>query len=328
MNEKKGMKLIVSLLLGALLLLSQPIAVRAEIERSDHSADLTRTGIPLYEWQDASISKPRAIVVAIHGAAQQAGALDALSRRLAALGYLVIAPDMRGNGRWRDSSEAKEEKSGGAYGDYLRTCSDLDVILSVLRREHPGKPIFCIGESAGAVVVLNAVAHNSHHLKGIVLCSTGCLPKLHNPANMEPGFLTKLLKVNQPVDMSNFIGRYASDDKRVTAEMVNDPLGRNSLSALDLLGTFNFISQAPRIARQLPKSIPVLVLQGEEDQIVDPLSANVVFSNLRTADKNFILLPGSGHVLIGTSYLKAEVYNAIASWLAAHGGLPFLQSPQ
>ena len=68
----------------------------AEVVRNDNSQDLTRSGIPLYEWQNTSVKEPKCIVVAIHGAAQQGGVLDTLGRSLASLGYLVLAPDLRG----------------------------------------------------------------------------------------------------------------------------------------------------------------------------------------------------------------------------------------
>jgi acylglycerol lipase len=309
-------------LLAALsyLCLRQPAAI-AEVEREDNSRDLAQSGVPLYEWKDSSVAEPKAIVVAIHGAAQQGAALEAFARRLAALGYLVVAPDLRGGGRWRTLPE-QHKAMGGAYGEFQKSCIDLETILDILRQEHKKSQIFCVGESAGATVVLTAVNQNSARVKGIVLCASGCEPHLHNPANMGAGFIGKLLKVDKPVDMSNYITRYSSDDQRVGQEMVADPLSRNSLSAIDLIGTLNFITQAPTLAHELPKSIPVLVMQGQEDQIVNANSANKVFSAFKTSDKNILMLPGCGHVLIGTTFLKSEVYNPIARWLAGHGGLP------
>jgi alpha-beta hydrolase superfamily lysophospholipase len=304
-------------------------SAQARIVRNDDSAEQAGMGVPLYEWRDTTVAVPQAICVTVHGAAQQAGALDALAFRLATLGYLVMAPDLRGNGRWRNwasTANTSTSSSSGAYADLMTSCSDLSVLLSMLRREYPDRPLFCIGESAGAIVVLNALAHDSAQVRGIVLCSAGYEPRLHNPANLGPGFLSKLLNIDKPVDMSHFLTRYVSDDARVSNEMIHDPLSRKSLSALDLIGTLNFINQAPQIARQVPGSVAVLMLQGQEDQIVNPTSADRVFAALTSSDKRFMLLPGCGHILIGTSFLKDAVYGSIARWLEEHGGLPMHES--
>ena len=294
--------------------------VQAEVVRNDQSDDMKELKLPLYEWQNNQSQAGQPIVVIVHGAAQQAGSVDSIARRLALSGYLIVAPDLRGDGRWR-TIFAGRENSGGAFGDFTRSCQDLHTLLTLLRRKHPRSSIFCIGESAGATVVLSAVSQNEKNIKGVILLAAGCEPHLHNPGSMGAGFYGKLLNVTQPVDMTNYITRYSSEDERVGQEMVSDPLSKNSLSALELLGTLNFINRAPEFASRMPKAVPVLVMQGKLDQIVEPASANKVFSALKTADKTYLLLPDSGHILIGTAYLRDVVFDPIQRWLSAHGGL-------
>jgi alpha-beta hydrolase superfamily lysophospholipase len=310
-----GFLLVLSLLLCSLLKSAQ-----AEVVRNDQSDDMKELNLPLYEWQNNEAQPNQPIVVIVHGAAQQAGSVDVIARRLAQFGYFIVAPDLRGGGRWR-TIFAGHQSSGGAFGDFTRSCQDLQIILSLLRRKHPHSPIFCMGESAGATVVLSATSQNEKNIKGVILLAAGCEPHLHNPSSMGSEFYGRLLNVTQPVDMTNYITRYTSEDKRVGQEMVADPLSKNSLSALELLGTLNFINRAPEFASRMPKTVPVLVMQGKLDQIVEPASANKVFTALRTIDKTYLLLPDSGHILIGTAYLKESVWIPIQQWLATHGGL-------
>jgi alpha-beta hydrolase superfamily lysophospholipase len=290
----------------------------AEVMRSDNSADISHCGVPLYEWKDSTVKDPKCIVVAIHGAAQQGGVLDALARSLASIGYLVVAPDLRGAGRWNTLTT---QKPTSAFSDFDRSCDDLFNILKMLRKEHPKSKIFCIGESAGSTVVLSAVARDSSKVKGIILCSAGSEPKLHAPGSMGPDFYRQLAHVTTPVDMTKFMTKYSSDDSRVAYEMVHDPLGRNKLSALELLGTFNFIQQGNTFARQIPRSLPALLIQGKEDQIINPNSSVKLLSNINSLDKNILMLPGCGHILIGTSFVKPIVEESIETWLAKHGGI-------
>ncbi|HEY9757711.1 MAG TPA: alpha/beta fold hydrolase [Oculatellaceae cyanobacterium] len=290
----------------------------AEVTRSDNSADISKCGVPLYEWQESSVKDPKSIVVVIHGAAQQGAAVEALARSLASIGYLVVAPDLRGSGRWNTMTI---QKPTSAFSDFDRSCDDLFNILKMLRNEHPKSRIFCIGESAGSTVVLSAVARDASKVKGIILCSAGSEPKLHAPGSMGPDFYRQLMHVTTPVDMSKFMTRYSSDDSRVAYEMVHDPLGRNKLSALELLGTFNFIQQGTTFARQIPRSLPALLIQGKEDQIINPNSSVRLLSSINSTDKNILMLPGCGHILIGTSFIKPIVEESIESWLARHGGI-------
>jgi alpha-beta hydrolase superfamily lysophospholipase len=292
--------------------------VTAEVVRNDNSDDLKRSGIPLYEWQDTSVKDPKCIVVAIHGAAQEGGVLDTLGRSLASLGYLVLAPDLRGAGRW---SQLAPADSKGTFSEFVQSCDDLSRLLKLLRKEHPKSSLFCIGESAGSTVVLSAMVKDATRCKGIILCSAGSEPKLHAPGSMGSEFYKKLMHVTTPVDMSEFMGRYSSDDKRISDEMIHDPLGRNKLSALELLGTFNFIQQGNVFATQIPKTLPVLLMQGQQDQIINANSSVKLLGKLASTDKNIFMLPASGHILIGTSYVKPVVEDTIIAWLAAHGGL-------
>jgi acylglycerol lipase len=289
----------------------------ANIIKTDLSADIGQTGVPFYEWQDDSVKSPKWVVVALHGAAQQGGAMEALCAHLASYGCLAIAPDLRGAGRW---PSLMKQRPTSAFNDFVMSCDDLLALLKRMKKEYPKARIFCIGESAGATVVLNAMTRDSSHIKGIVLCSAGTRPKMHNPATMGPEFYKQLLHVTRPVDMSNFIGHYASDDPRTRQEMINDPLGRNKETALELVGTFNFIQQGNLLATEMPKSLPVLVMQGTDDQIIEPKSANHLFDELRVTDKKFVEIPQCGHILIGTSYLKPVVVSTILEWLSEHGG--------
>jgi alpha-beta hydrolase superfamily lysophospholipase len=292
--------------------------VSAEVVRNDNSEDLRRSGIPLYEWKDTAIKEPKCIVVAIHGAAQQGGVLDTLGRSLASLGYLVLAPDLRGAGRWNMMAPST---SNGTFSEFVQSCDDLERLLKLLRKEHPKSSFFCIGESAGSTVVLSAMVKDATRCKGIILCSAGSEPKLHAPGSMGPEFYKNLMHVTTPVDMSEFMGRYSSDDKRISDEMIHDPLGRNKLSALELLGTFNFIQQGNVFAAQIPRTLPALLIQGQQDQIINANSSVKLLGKLASTDKNLMMLPASGHILIGTTYVKPEVEDAIIGWLAAHGGL-------
>jgi alpha-beta hydrolase superfamily lysophospholipase len=84
----------------------------------------------------------------------------------------------------------------------------------------------------------------------------------------------------------------------------------------------NFISQMPALAGQIPRNIPVMLLQGSDDQIVNAASASRVFDSFKTADKSLKEIAGCGHILLGTAFIKPIVMNDTLDWLATHGGMP------
>jgi alpha-beta hydrolase superfamily lysophospholipase len=286
----------------------------AAVQRADNSVISQKLGIPLYEWQDDNNPNPKLIFVAVHGFTQQGACFDVLARTLAEKGYLVVAPDLRGHGRWIGRTSTNN--------DFNISCDDLSRLLMRLRKEHPGAQIFGMGESAGCAVLLKAVINEPKAIKGLILCAAGVEPHIHKPGGMGPQFMIGMAKLVAPVDLTDYYSKYVSDDKRTADEMVHDPLNKSRQSALNLIGTMNFISQMPALASEVPRSIPVLLIQGSDDQIVNAHSVGRVFDGFKTADKSLQEISGCGHILLGTAYIKPVVLNDTMDWLSRHGGMP------
>ncbi|HEY9716685.1 MAG TPA: alpha/beta fold hydrolase [Trichormus sp.] len=295
-----------------------PTASFAAIIREDHCTLQQQTGVPLYVWRDPAVSRPRAILIAVHGSAQEAGVMETLARDLIPHGYFVVAPDVRGNGRWQTSNAPAQM----ADVELMESCMDVSRMLVILSRDYPGTDMFCLGESIGAGVVLKAVSWNPQLVKGVILVSAGVRPHIHNPLNMGSSFLKKMALLVEPVDLTDYVTRYCSEDPRVVKEMLNDPLAKNRQSGLDLIGTFAFLRQEPQFAAAMPSNIPVLAIQGTADQVVDPASVNELLNALQTPEKQLVIIPGCGHIIIGTSFMKPMVLACINQWLQAHESIP------
>lgn len=302
-------------LVSGLVAASSGTPASAIVQRTDNGVLAQKLGIPLYEWQDDANPEPKLIFLAVHGFTQQGLCFEVLARDLAARGYLVVAPDLRGHGRWIGNT-------GSTNNDFNVSCDDESRLLVQLRKAHPGAKIFGLGESAGCAVLLKAVSNEPKAVKGLILCAAGVEPHIHKPGGMGPKFIMGMAKLVEPVDLTDYYAKYVSDDKRTADEMVHDPLNKSHQSALSLIGTMNFISQMPVLASQLPRSIPVLLLQGSDDQIVNAASVSRVYDGFKTSDKSLQEIAGCGHILLGTSFIKPVVLNDTFDWLARHGGMP------
>lgn len=267
--------------------------------------------VPAYGWADTAV-KPTSVLIAIHGGVQHAGSFRALAEQLAPRGILIYSIDLRGYGEWLATSSTRPALN------YLASTDDVVEIASQLRKEHPGLPIFCIGESLGAAVGLRALSYKPQLFDGLILCSPGTTP------STKAAWRDILISVREGVtslgtsiDLSGHLKRI-SEDPRSCAEMIDDPRNRNQASVPELFRMANFVRQNGTFAKTIDRNVPVLVLQGTEDHICSPQSAAVVFAKLASSDKSLKTFEGCGHLLATTAYLKPEVITAIEQWLALH----------
>lgn len=318
--EDRQMRIFSRLLIATLSMFLSSNSALSAIVRDDNSKLSKASEVPLYEWKDDSIEKPQNIIVAVHGFAQDGTSLASIAHTLALQGFLVIAPDLRGHGRWKETDSTMES-------NLQASCEDVEKILEQLHKKYKKANIFCLGESTGCGVILSAVAKQPEKVRGVILCAAGSQPSFHNPTAMGSSFIKGMATLVTQVDIRNYLQHYLSDDQRVAAEMIQNPLTKKTQSAMQLLGTMNFIREMPHLAEKLPSNIAVLFIQGAKDQIVLPNSAQSVFESVRSSDKKFVPISDSGHILIGTAFIKPEVLSTIESWLAKHANLKDAKLP-
>lgn len=277
---------------------------------------VSNTALPIYEWSNDAL-KTRGVIVALHGATRHGIAFDTMARRLASQGFHVVALDLRGHGAWYHGRFANR---GGRRIDYGKAADDLAVLLQDLRKAYPDLPLFCLGESIGSAVIIHTASANAELMDGMILLSPGTRPRVYNPFWFVRDFLRGITKLDQPLDVSPYIARYASDDRRIVTEMLQDPLSRNQLSGRDILRTSWFLSKVPRVSRQISKDMPVLVIQGEQDHIVSIDSGKQVWRQLPSTDKTLLEMPSCGHVLLQTAFIKPAAMQAVSDWLSERIG--------
>lgn len=303
-----------NLFAATLLTTSATISANPAIaaERSSISTTIN-AGVQVYEWR-TSAQRPRGTVLAVHGTTQQAGCFESLSRYLNDAGFNVVAMDLRGHGRSYFSQDPHNSRHEISYS---RSAEDLARISKHLKTVSPRMKLFCIGESVGAGVVVRAASEHPDLFDGIILASAGTSPHLFSfdAGKIAHDLVKGLSDLDRPLDVADYIRKYSSDDPRVTKEMVDDPLSRTMLTGKEILQTGAFIHKTPGQAKLLAPNISVLLLNGGEDGIVKAESTQAIMNNIRSRDKKMINIPGCGHLLLGTSYLKKAVVSPLTEWL-------------
>ena len=125
-----------ALVTGVSIAQSTSLATPAEarVVREDRPAIEGAPKTPLYVWRDTE-RKPRGVALAVHGLVMHGGTYDSMARELAAKGFIVVAPDMRGYGRWMqdkacDSPSSSKNASVEPASELVGKADDETISLS------------------------------------------------------------------------------------------------------------------------------------------------------------------------------------------------------
>lgn len=293
----------------ALTLYGQPSS--AEVRYVEQCLEGKRTNLPVSKWQDQS-SNQRGTVLLIHGITQRAYSLKALANQLAEDGFVVYGIDQRGHGRWH--FQAAKGQPGYAC-NFKQTVKDVDLLLPTLKQSNPDLPLFLIGESAGAGVAIRSAADAPNMVRGVVLAGTGC--KLgHVKLTWALGdALRNFYRPNHQISVVRYQRKYGTDDLVALEESFKDKWQRPTMSAKEMMCVAKFMRKNAKYAKRMSPETAVLVIQGIDDKVLKPKSAEKVLANIPSEDKRIVKVENCGHILLGTNHLKPVVSDSITDWL-------------
>lgn len=271
--------------------------------------------VPAIKWTDNTV-KAKAVLLAIHGGVQHAGVYKAFAEQMAPRGILFYSIDLYGHGQWlADAASAGAERP---KLDYSGSSEDVVWLTHQLREQHPGLPVFCIGESMGASVALHALNIEAKLFDGLILASPGT--SLHINPDVTPIFESVwhgAKTLGQSIDISGHL-KHISEDPRINEATLTDPKIRKVQSLADLIHSALFVRQNTGLAPKVDPSIPLLVLQGDKDEICSVKSVDSLYKKFQSTDKSMKTFKGIGHLLVTMDYLKPEVVASVSDWLDQH----------
>jgi acylglycerol lipase len=232
-------------------------------------------------------SPPWAAIIFLHGIASHAGWFGETAADLNSQGVAVYGPDRRGSGR-----------SGGPRGHlerYGRALDDVEEMVRLVSSEHRATPVFLAASSWAAKLAVVYAAQRPASLSGLLLLGPGLLPKV----NLSP-----------PRQLLVVVGHLVAPTARLpiplTPELYTanrpyvDFIRGDRLRLLE--ATTRFFWETARLDRQRGRasarlSLPLLLLQGEDDKMMDVAKTRRWFSRLGVEDKTYVAYPGAGHTL-------------------------------
>jgi len=249
------------------------------------------SGISYKVWASPS---PKAKLLLIHG-------LGANS-----LWWESFASESLKNNLSSYAIDLREQKS---FAEFFDSINDL---LIKIKEDSPGKKIFAVGESMGALIILSMALKNNSLFDGLV-----CIAPAFN--SKMPLKLKDYFRIFLPI----LYDKNKRHKLPVSSDMcTRDPAYLKMLDATydkDVMSTSQvlfdiFITQLYMRLSKMRLDSPVLFLIAEHDLLVYPEASVKVFGRLKCLDKTLIEYPGMYHAL-SIELGKEKVFQDIWAWV-------------
>lgn len=216
------------------------------------SVDGARLG--LTTWRAAA---PVAALVAVHGMNDYAGAFALAGPYWAGRGVTVYAYDQRGFGRSPDQGHWP----GGAA---LK--QDLRAVVAAARADNPSLPVYVVGHSMGAAVVMAAMRDAPLDVDGVILAAPGIWGGASMPIFYRASLNLAAMFAPGKTLTGERAGRQASDNIEFLRGMYRDPNIIKDTRLDAVLGAVRIMGEAYDASDEIGGDI--LFLYGEKDEII------------------------------------------------------------
>ncbi|GEO80979.1 alpha/beta hydrolase [Pararhodospirillum oryzae] len=276
------------------------------------SGDGTR--LPLRRWVPAGEDGPVAVVVALHGFNDHAGAFETVGPALAARRIAVVAYDQRGFG----GAPGRGRWPGGET-----LAADAREALKAARHAYPGVPVYLLGESMGGAVAVVALAgwetgeSASSLADGVILSAPAVWARPTMPWYQQAALWVAVRVAPGLTLTGRGLKRYPSDNWAMMARLAQDPLWIRATRVDAMAGITDLMDSAHARADRLKG--PVLMLYGLHDQIIPAPPVRAVAGRL--ADHPGFCLavyPEGWHMLLRDRQ-AAVVLDDVAAWVREPG---------
>ena len=266
------------------------------------AAALDPASLPRREWLTADA--PRAVVLAVHGFNDYSSAFDAFGTYAASRGVAVHAYDQRGFGANSDA---------GRWPGIPVLVADLLRERARMRALYPDTPVYLLGESMGAAVLIAAVAQRAPlDSAGMIMTA----PAVWGGDQLNPFYRATLWLAVHLVPALKLTGEgldvMASDNLDVLRALGADPLFIKATRVDAIGGLVRLMDLALASTPLVPG--PLLVLGGARDEVVPPTAHAAMLERL-TADPCLeIVYPEGWHLLL-RDLQRQVVWDDILAWI-------------
>jgi len=242
------------------------------------------------DYRQWAYLSPGAVFLLVHGLGAHAGRWDFLVDFFATRGFISYAADLRD------------------FRDYYNKIARL---RGSAAKDNPGKPIFLIGESFGAIVSLLTASREPDLFNGLI-CISPAFANRVRPAPIEQLKIAASLFYNPNKQFKlPFDSSMCTRDTDYIKKMDEDSREYRTVSSRSILDILLAQARSRGLKDIKP---PVLFLLAGEDKLVDPAAARKIFNGLEVKDKTLIEFPGMYHSL-SIELGKEKVFVEMLKWV-------------
>lgn len=234
-------------------------------------------------------TKLRAVVIALHGFNDYSRAFTSVGSFFAGQGIGLIAYDQRGFGL---SERTGIWAGASSYGE------DLDAMTRAVKQRYPGLPLFLLGESMGAAVVITALHdHPDMAVEGVILSAPAVWSRDTMPwyqsliMDLAASLLPEVRLTGSGLRVQ------ASDNLEMLRGLGRDPWVIKATRIDAIQGLADLMDAAQAGIDQVKK--PLLILYGGKDEIIPQMPVKRLWERISAQpDVRAAYYPGGFHLLL------------------------------
>ncbi len=261
----------------------------------------------LRSWRP--LSKPRGVVVIVHGLMSHSGLYEWVADHLVRSDLAVYALDLLGHGKSEGEHYFTETVD--------RYVEDVARVVAIAKTRDPGLPVFLLGHSAGGVVSCTYALDHQKDIAGLVCESFA----YEVPApDLALAVLKGLSHIAPHLHVFRLKDKDFSRDPKFVEKMNADPLVHHTAYPTSTVAAL--VRTDERLKKEIPNiTLPVLIVHGTADKVTRPSGSKHFYDRAGSTDKTLKLYEGHYHDLLND--LDKDVVMAdIAEWITSHSGVP------
>lgn len=219
-------------------------------------------------------------------------------------------------GRWEAAGEFFAKNGITSYAIELKKFDPPTEIIprlyDIAAKENPGKKIFLVGESFGAILSLFVVSRAQGLFAGLVCISPAFVSRVRPSFIDQLNIAASLLYNPQKQFRLPFDSAMCTHDVEYIKKMDKDSREYRTVSSKFIL-TFLLAQVQVRSLRDTIL-LPVLFLIAGDDKLVDSAASVKEFKNIAAKDKTLIEFPGMYHSL-SIELGKEKVFEEMLKWV-------------
>lgn len=264
-----------------------------------------RPGISLYEQWWLPAGELKSAIVIVHGIAEHSGRYAHVAEYFVRHGYAVGIYDQYGHG--------KSDGKRSYIHSFKLLMDDMEAFVNRAHEKANGNGIFLLGHSlGGGMVTRYLIDRDQSNIRGAMLSA----PMVAIGSSI-PTWLVKISKILGAVaptlPVLKLDNSTISRDPQVTKKYDSDPLNyRGKLQARTGAEINRFLEYVQANLNRI--KMPLLIMQGTQDRLVDPAGSHLLYEKTSSKDKTLKFYEGLYHEIFNEPE-KEQVMNDMVTWM-------------